>query len=136
MGAIQQSINNALAATAVAGRMIGHQKESDIAAGERAAKDLPDLQEQEEAIGKELTPAYQQIVDREKDFKDAKTMLKGANTTRDKVAGMQLAREAKNDLTMAKEAFKRLIEKQTAITATRQRAEAQIAKGRKWGGSY
>lgn len=147
MGAIQNSINGALGATAVAGRMISNEKEAALAHGDTAFQQNQTDKSEMEKLGS-VKSKHGEIFDAKNKLDEAKTV---ADNLQDQVDYMyedpnltSLDRQhleedlgkALDDRKAAKKALSELKRKQKAIKERMARQETAMAKGRLWGGAY
>lgn len=135
MGAIQNSINGALGAVAVAGRMIDAEKESALAHGQKAA-DVAAQATDDIAAAKLAKP------DLERNKRKAEQVAAKANLEASNVGGEQgeelqeKAIQAHYDLRKARTALNNAQKEIRTKRALLKAQQETIQKGRAWGGNY
>ena len=141
MGAIQNSINGALGAVAVAGRMISSEKTDALVQG-AAAK------EQSVETDKEAIKTAAEVDSKQLELENAEAMEKGYNeaannvfanpnaTPKERLSAAMDANDAMDDRLAAQVALGELFKKQTAIRERQARQKDAIERGRRWGGKY
>ena len=141
MGAINNAFNQAAGAVAIAGRMIGHEKESAISRGETAVNEDIELAAKQKDATSEFNEAYNADYHAKKDKELLREMQKnpeanGISSAEDRKALAQLQRQNMDDRKAAQIALNEAGKKIIAISQMRERAAKQIEKGRAWGGNY
>lgn len=136
MGAIQNSINQAMAAAAVSGRLIKSQQAQDINAGIAAQEELPKISAQEDELLKEGMEKMDAALAAERNYKELQEIKPSDDASKEDLRAYgELHSEALNDLYAAKRAYNQLQDKQKAIAQRRERAERAIKKAKNWGGN-
>ena len=136
MGAIQNSINQAMAAAAVSGRLIKSQQSQDINAGIAAKEELPELDKKQAELLDESLKNIDKTFQSKNDLETLKTMEpKEDAPLEDRRAYSQLITEVMDDERAAKKAFEQLEKREAAIKERRARAERAIKRAKNWGGN-
>lgn len=133
MGAIQNSINQALGSVAVAGRMIGAEKEEKINRGKAAVKEDQELKGKEEALETQI--GEQMLANHNLEAEQMATAYPSESSPNDPDRNLKLASIA-YDLEIGTKALADLEKQQAAIKAFRENAAKQIKQGQAWGGNY
>lgn len=133
MGAIQNSINQALGSAAVAGRMIGAEKEEKINRGKAAVKEDEELKTKEEALDTQI--GEQMLANDNLEIEQMATAYPSESSPNDPERNLKLASIA-YDLEIGRKALADLEKQQAAIKAFRENAAKQIKQGQAWGGNY
>lgn len=133
MGAIQNSINQALGSVAVAGRMIGAEKEEKINRGKAAVKEDQELKGKEEALETQI--GEQMLANSNLEAEQMATAYPSEPSPNDPDRNLKLASIA-YDLEIGTKALADLEKQQAAIKAFRENAAKQIRQGQAWGGNY
>lgn len=136
MGAIQNSLNQALGSAAVAGRMIGAEKDSALAGGTQAKQTLAEVGSQLEGDYKESNELEATLQNQKKEAEALGSMLDPNMSTEDAQAWSELRDELNKDQEMANLALTTLRGKIVARQSLQRRAEAQLKKAQRWGGAF
>lgn len=133
MGAIQNSLNQALGSVAVAGRMIGNEKEQTINRGAAAVKEDRELKAKEEELDKKI--GEQMLANDNLEAEQAGAAYPNESAPNEPERNLKLASLA-YDLEVGRKALADLEKQQAAIKAFRENAAEQIRQGQAWGGNY
>ena len=133
MGAIQNSINGAIGAAAVAGRMIGNEKEEKINRGKAAVNEDRELKAKEEDLDNKI--GDQMLANHNLEAELQGNAYPSESAPNDPDRNLKLASLA-YDLEIGKKALADLEKQQSAIKAFRENAAKQIKQGQAWGGNY
>lgn len=133
MGAIQNSINGAIGAVAVAGRMIGNEKEEKINRGKAAVNEDRELKAKEEELDNQI--GDQMLANANLEAEHRAAAYPSISSPNDPERNLKLASLA-YDLELGTQKLKDLEKQQNAIRAFRKNAAEQIRQGQAWGGNY
>lgn len=129
-------IAGALGAVGVASRMIGAEKDSALAGGTQAKQTLAEVGSQLEADYKESDELEATLQNQKKEAEALGSMLDPNMSKEDAQAWVELKDELNKDQEMANIALTTLKGKIVARQSLQHRAEKQLKKAQRWGGSY